>query len=105
MAAAGPLRMSEVAERMGTSASTASGVIDGLVQRGHVDRVEDPADRRQVLVRATPAAREQLDHVHELGRGHLREMLEGVGSLDDLMAIERAIEILTAAAAATEDTD
>jgi DNA-binding MarR family transcriptional regulator len=58
------MRMSEVAERMGTTASTASGVVDGLVQRGLVDRVEDPADRRQVLVRATAAAQEQLEHVH-----------------------------------------
>lgn len=105
MAAAGLLRMSEVAERMRTSASTASGVIDGLVHLGHIERVEDPADRRQVLVRATPAAREQLDHVHELGRGHLREMLEDVADVDDLTVIHRAIEILTAAAAATEDTD
>jgi DNA-binding MarR family transcriptional regulator len=95
--------MSEVAERMGTTPSTASGVIDGLAQRGLVDRVEDPTDRRQVFVRATAAAQEQLDHVHELGRGQLRQMLAGVDSTDDLATIERAIEILTAAAATTED--
>lgn len=105
VAAAGPMRMSEVAERMGTTASTASGVIDALVQRALVERVEDPTDRRQVLVRATAAAQEQLEHVHELGRGHLRDMLEAVEGIDELETIHRAIEILTAAAAAPEDTD
>ncbi len=104
IAAAGPMRMSEVAERLGTAASTASGVVDGLVQRGLIDRVEDPADRRQVVVRATPAAEEQLEHLHELGRGHLRQMLASVERDEDLRTIEAAIEILTAAAAATEDT-
>jgi DNA-binding MarR family transcriptional regulator len=104
VAAAGPMRMSEVAERLGTAASTASGVIDGLVQRGLIDRVEDPADRRQVHVRATPAAQEQLEHVHELGRGHLRQMLASVERDEDLRTIEVAIDILTDAEAATEDT-
>src|SRR6187402_836432 len=58
--AAGHLRMSELAGRLGVTSSTATGVVDGLVSQGLLTRHEDPADRRQVVVTATPEAEATL---------------------------------------------
>ncbi|HEX2844290.1 MAG TPA: MarR family transcriptional regulator [Candidatus Limnocylindria bacterium] len=98
IASSGPMRMSELAERLGTAASTASGVVDALVQLQLVERIEDPADRRQVLVNATAGARERLDDFSELGHRRIRELLEQIQAPSDLVTIERAIDLLSGAA-------
>ena len=98
VAAEGTLRMSEVAERLGTAASTSTGVVDGLVQMGLLERDADPGDRRQVLVRTTDAGRERLEDFHELGRGRLRDMLARIEQTQGLETIERALTLLTDAA-------
>lgn len=98
VAAEGTLRMSELAERLGTAASTSTGVVDGLVQMGLLERDADPGDRRQVLVRTTDAGRERLEDFHELGRGRLRDMLARLENPDDLATVERALTLLTDAA-------
>jgi DNA-binding MarR family transcriptional regulator len=92
--AAGPIRMSELAVRLGTAVSTTSGVVDRLVQLDLLERLEDPADRRQVLVRPTPLARARLDNINALGRERLRELLASIPSEADLATIERAIRLL-----------
>src|SRR5688572_13570297 len=51
--AAGQLRMSELAARLGITSSTATGVVDGLVGLGLLVRHEDAHDRRQVVVAPT----------------------------------------------------
>ena len=102
IAASGPMRMSEVSERLGTAPSTTSGVVEGLVKLELVERTEDPADRRHVLVRTTPGARERLDDFSELGHRRIRELLAQIGSPDDLVTIERAIDLLTDAATGVE---
>lgn len=102
VASSGPMRMSEVADRLGTAASTTSGVIDGLVQLELVERLEDPADRRQVLVGATPAAAERLEDFSELGHRRIRDLLAHIQSPDDLVTIERAIDLLADAAGSAE---
>ena len=98
VAAEGTLRMSDVAERLGTAASTATGVVDGLVHLGLLERFEAPNDRRQVHVRTTDAGRERLEDFHELGRGRLREMLARLEDPADLETVERALTLLTDAA-------
>jgi DNA-binding MarR family transcriptional regulator len=56
----------ELAEQLGRSTSVTSRLIDQLVNRGWIDRAEDPADRRAKRLRITAR-----------GRGFLREF-EGV---------------------------
>ena len=105
ISALGPLRMSQVAEQLGTAPSTASGVVDGLVQLRLLKRMADPDDRRQVVVRATPAAVERLEDFRELGRSRLRELLARIHDTRDIATIERAINLLTDAVGhMTEDT-
>lgn len=95
--AAGELRMSELAARLGVTLSTTSGLVDRLVESGLLARRDDPADRRQVLLRVTEGGIDQLDQLRELNASHLVVMLARVRD-DDLLVIERAIGILTAAA-------
>lgn len=97
--AAGRMRMSEIAARLGVTSSTATGAVDRLVELGLVERHEDSADRRQVVVSATATAAETLEHFRELNSRRMREIL---GHLDpgDLATVERAMTILDATVAA-----
>lgn len=98
IAATGPMRMSQIADRLGTAPSTSTGVVDALVDLGLLERQEDRADRRQVVVQATDAARQLLEDFSELGRSRLRELLDRIDRDTDLRTIERAITLLTDAA-------
>jgi DNA-binding MarR family transcriptional regulator len=99
VAAAGSLSMGALTERLGTALSTTSGTVDRLVRRGLLERAEDPNDRRQVIVRATEAAQEQIEHLSELGRERMRDLLLRLPSDSDVETIERAISLLTDAVA------
>lgn len=55
------LTPSEINERMVIGASTMTGTIDALEQRGWVRRVPKPNDRRSVLVEITPDGRHVAD--------------------------------------------
>ena len=99
VAAAGSLSMGVLSERLGTALSTTSGTVDRLVRRGLLERAEDPSDRRQVIVRATEDALEQIEHMSEIGRARMRELLLHLPSNADVETIERAISLLTDAVA------
>jgi DNA-binding MarR family transcriptional regulator len=57
----GPLRLNDLAARIGTSAPTASRTVDSLDDLGLVARETDPADRRAVRIELTPAGRRLVD--------------------------------------------
>ena len=59
LVAAGDLRMSALAGRLGVTSSTATGLVDRLVELGLADRHEDAHDRRQVVIGARPSARDR----------------------------------------------
>ncbi len=99
VAAAGPLSMGALSERLGLALSTTSGTVDRLVRRGLLQRAEDPTDRRQVIVRATGDALEQIEHMSEIGRARMRDLLLRLPSDTDVETIERAISLLTDAVA------
>jgi DNA-binding MarR family transcriptional regulator len=86
--------MGDLASRLGTALSTTSEVVDRLVQLGLLERIADPADRRQVLVRPTDDAWASLDNISELGRERLRGLLAAVPTANDLATIERAMGLL-----------
>jgi DNA-binding MarR family transcriptional regulator len=56
----GPCTMSELARFKGVGLPTISKSVDMLVRRGWLERWVDKADRRQTLVRLTPAGRRIL---------------------------------------------
>jgi DNA-binding MarR family transcriptional regulator len=57
----GPLRLSELAERMGITAPPASRAVDGLVELGLLERLPDPADRRAVRIDMTEPGRKDVE--------------------------------------------
>src|SRR5699024_6352150 len=65
----GPMRLSELSERLGIAARSATEVIDALQARGLAGRRPDPGDRRATLVETT-----------EPGAGLMREIRAARGS-------------------------
>ena len=106
--AAGRLRMSELAARLGIGSSSASELADRLVEMGLLIRGQAPDDRRQVVVSATPEAEALLERFRELNQRQLRELLDQLGA-DELEVIARSLEVFglaidrRAAAATTTD--
>ncbi len=61
IADAGPLRLNDLAARIGTSAPTASRTVDVLDELGLAERRADPDDRRAVRIELTPSGRSLVD--------------------------------------------
>jgi DNA-binding MarR family transcriptional regulator len=57
---AGPLRLNDLAARIGTSAPTASRTVDALEELGLAIRTTDAEDRRAVRIETTPVGRELI---------------------------------------------
>jgi len=81
---AGPeagIPVGELADRMLLRPHSATELVDRLVEAGLVERVRDGADRRQVRVRATPAARALLASLADSHRAELRRLKPMLGEL------------------------
>ena len=78
----------ELGDRLGVSAPTASGLIDRLVEKGLISRVDDPSDRRVRRLHPTELG---LDVIREMDSmfGRVLGMLIQHMSLDDLELLRR----------------
>ena len=85
LATRGPLHLTALAEDMGVHPSNATRACDRLVAAGLLDRRDNPADRRHLLLDLTPAGRALIDGVVARRRA----------------AIEKILRRMPAAAAAT----
>jgi DNA-binding MarR family transcriptional regulator len=61
LGAEGPLRVNDLAHRLGTSAATASRAVDALGTLGLVTRTPESGDRRALSIALTRAGRRLLD--------------------------------------------
>jgi DNA-binding MarR family transcriptional regulator len=86
----GEMAMSRVAEALDVSLSNASGLIDRLEERGLVERLRVPDDRRVVLVRLTDAGKQTLKDAEVLKD----EMVGRVLSRLTRVQLERVIEVM-----------
>ncbi len=68
------LTLSALARKRAVSVQAASEHVQGLVDRGWVQRIPDPNDRRQALLRVTDEGLQQLEQV----RAQLRELFTPV---------------------------
>src|SRR5260370_18863233 len=99
-AAGKPQTMGQLAQALGVSLGSVTGLIDGLVQRGLVRRDEDLADRRQKLACLTAAAETRLPRMeHE--RSVCSTRLLRRMHLDDLRALRQGLVTFSAAAGAS----
>ena len=64
--------------RRHVSAPTLSRSMDVLVQRGWVERVENPGDRRQVLLSLTPAGHAEYRAARDRMTGKIADVLAGL---------------------------
>jgi DNA-binding MarR family transcriptional regulator len=89
----------DLAESMGVSLATITGIVDRLAAQDLVTRREDPRDRRVRRVELTAAGRGLFDDIAAAGTASQRRLLDRL-SLDDLAILERAFGLLADAAEA-----
>jgi DNA-binding MarR family transcriptional regulator len=70
---AGDVNVKDVAQRLGMSLPAMSRAVDGLVQRGYVERLESPTDRRARVVRLLPPGRSLLTEMQQARLSALKE--------------------------------
>ncbi len=80
IAAQGTTLTTRLAWFMGVTMPTMTSRIDGLVERGLVERQPDPHSRRQVLLRLTPAGQALLREYTGVVEGWLLSLLASLGS-------------------------
>jgi DNA-binding MarR family transcriptional regulator len=70
--------MGMLARNMHVSMPTASGIVDRLVQAGHVRRHAEPADRRQVIVELTAKGRSYIKQFQAVIRRRWEQILRSL---------------------------
>jgi DNA-binding MarR family transcriptional regulator len=83
LADCGPLRVSGLAERLGTDPSTTSRQTGELVKRDLLRKLPDPDDRRASLLDVTEAGHAVVASMKQRRHEHLARAVEGFGD-DDL---------------------
>ena len=93
LAAEEPLRMGELAARLGISAPTVSRLVEHLAERGFLERTTDEDDHRATRVRLSAEGHRGLAAVREHGAGLLADR---IAALDDgeRAALEIALPVL-----------
>jgi len=69
------MTIGEIATALDCSMPAASELVDRLVDAGHLLRASDPADRRRVLIAATPASQQISANLRELREAQVRYAL------------------------------
>lgn len=82
IASRGPLHLAGLAEAMQVHPSNATRTCDRLVAIGLVDRRDNPADRRHLLLTLTDAGRELVDGVMQRRRAAIMEILQRMPARD-----------------------
>jgi DNA-binding MarR family transcriptional regulator len=82
LAAHGPLRVSELADREAISQPGMTSLVNRLEAAGQAERVSDPTDGRAALVRITDAGRELLRQRHASRARVLAQVLDRLDDAD-----------------------
>jgi DNA-binding MarR family transcriptional regulator len=89
----GPQRMGNVAACLGGSLSSATSMMDRLVDKGLVERVPAPEDRRVVLCRLTPGGTGEVERFWRFERQSIVAMVTPL-TAEELQMVVQAIELL-----------
>lgn len=71
-----PLRLSQLAQRLGADVSTASRHVHQLELDGYVERIQDPSDRRAWLLSLTPTGADAVARVRSARQTAVARLLE-----------------------------
>jgi DNA-binding MarR family transcriptional regulator len=75
LASRGPQNLTSVAQGLGVHASNATRRCDKLVNVGLIDRSDDPADRRNLILELSPAGRQLIQKMTERRRAAIENVL------------------------------
>ncbi|MGZ4915742.1 MAG: MarR family winged helix-turn-helix transcriptional regulator [Halobacteriota archaeon] len=90
----------EVAHHMGLTPSTTSRLVDGLIARGLMARIDNPADRRRLQLTVTDRGATILKASSQGTVAYLADMLSRVDA-DNREIVDKAMEVLRTIFAAT----
>lgn len=93
----GPLSVGDLAKAIDASLASTSSLADRLVRSGHLERDADAADRRRVLLAATPAGEDIADRLEERFRRRFERLVEAM-TPQGREALERGLADLVRAA-------
>jgi DNA-binding MarR family transcriptional regulator len=82
-----------LADSLGVSLPAMSRAVDGLFERGFVDRKEDSTDRRMKRVRLTDAGRTVPNALNEARLSALEGLMSSLGD-EEAEALERALGLI-----------
>lgn len=83
-----------LADSLGLSLAAMSRAVDGLYERGLVEREEDPDDRRMKRVRLTAGGRRVPAALNEARLSALHSLVDSLGE-DEAAALGAALELIT----------
>lgn len=98
------IRMRELARKLGGSFSNATVLVDRLVDRGLVERLMEPEDRRVVLVRATGEGQALIEQLVTSWRALSESVLESMEA-EDLAALRQGLAALLEASRRQQDSE
>jgi DNA-binding MarR family transcriptional regulator len=85
--------LSDLAEHLGVTCATASATTERLVQRDLVQRIDDPQERRRVLLNLTEDGKHHLKQSQDQTRAHIADLLEGL-TPEQVSNIEEGLALL-----------
>lgn len=85
--------LSDLAEHLGVTCATASATTERLVQRNLVQRIDDPQERRRVLLNLTEDGKHHLKQSQDQTRTHIAELLTGFTE-EQISHIEEGLALL-----------
>lgn len=74
----GDANSKKLSDTLGVTPANVTGVIDRLIERGLVQRVENPEDRRITLLRATDKGKKLVASLNEYAIEHLAKLLSSL---------------------------
>ena len=89
----GPKRMGDISAHLGRGMPSATSMVDRLVGKELVERIEDASDRRVVACRLTVLGTETVGRFWRLGRLKLVSLANAL-TLEELEIVAPAVEIL-----------
>ena len=92
----GPRRMREIAAFLGVGMPSATSMIDRLVKKGLVERLEDSADRRVVACRLTDRGVDAVERFWRISRIRAESIADTL-TVDELESVVPALELLAGA--------
>lgn len=85
--------LSEAADYLDVTRPTMSAMVERLVQRGLVNRINDPVERRRIILTLTPEGAAEMERVYDATLQTVADRLEGLSEAQ-LQQVKAGLTIL-----------